>query len=421
MKDLLKSRLDRIDDLNDRKLLKQIINGVFNGLVEYTEDQFEAIQQQVFNEIEDHTDQFDVYYHILPKDEVDPIADFFFPIDENDLREFEEMEQLTEAIQSTPEVLISKVYLACDYLQFQKFMRECRERVFKGTVETNQETYPVDFKIKPYSGYLEKLEQMYINFTDNSLAWKTILHPYIYKFIGVHLIENLTLAEGEKVKKISFDLQEMEPYQKIDHVPLWNVRLLEIRNESFAVPARDHINYQHTINIEKYGINHGYLVDTKAANINYVRKSIDSLTVISPNEKVLSWQIYQFLQLGERVEALDLQSNHKQDFFTDRFARRENFTVRSMCEISRIINTYSMMANFSLEKIELLEQLPPIKETYEVNTFLKDYIREEVHRTPMLLSFTTKKQGLTTRDELSFLVSEIQLHFPEFTCLGELL
>ncbi|MBL1230521.1 hypothetical protein IW492_14920 [Enterococcus sp. BWB1-3] len=421
MKELLKSRLDRIDDLNDRLLLKQIINGVFSGLADYTDTQLQEIRNQVFDEIQDDFDQFDIYYHFLPKDEVDPISDFFFPVDEKDLEELEEMKELSELVSAAPEVFLSKVYLDCDYLNYQTFMQKSENRLFKGEIETNNQTYNVKFRVRPYTGYIEKLKHLYINFADNGLPWKTVLHPYLYKFISIHLADPLPLEEQEIIRRISFNLEEMEPYQRINHVPLWNVRQLEIRNESFAVPALDHINFQHTVNIEKFGLAHGYLVDTSKAEISYVKKTEGAITIISPNERVLNWQIYQFIQPEAQNNPLTLQSNHRNDFFTDRFARRENFTIRSMCEISRIINTYQMMERFSLEEIRLLEQLPTVRETYEVNSFLEDYLREEMDRTPMLLSFKSKSSITTVRDELSFLVSEIQLHFPEFTCIGELL
>ena len=424
MKELLKSRLDRIEDLQDRVLLKQIINGVFNGLTDYTQEQLQAIRDQVFYEIEDPSDHFDVYYHILPMDEVDPISDLFFPVEEADLKEQEGLQQLTELLQEKPEGILSKVFLDCDYLQYRQFIDTCKSRRFHGRIDTTLGSYEAGFIIRPYQGYIEKLERLYINFTDNGLPWRTVLHPYLYKFISVHLAQPLDLAEGEQLTKISFNLEEMEPFQKINYVPLWNVRLLDIRNESFAVPALDHINFQHTVNIEKYGLRHGYLVDTSHAEISYVQKTANAMTIISPSERVLSWQIYQFIQPEEHQQTspLTLRSNHKNDFFTDRFARRENFTVRSMCEISRIINTYSMMESFSLEEIKLLENSPDVRETYEVNSFLKDYLRDELDRTTMLLSFqTSMSETAIVRDEISFLVSEIQLHFPEFSCIGELL
>lgn len=421
MKELIKSRLNRIENLTDRALLKQIVNGVFIGLADYTEEQLQEIRDQVFYEIEDQEDQFDIYYQLLPKDEVDPISEFFFPLNEADLQELEEMEQLKEQIAGRAGAYLSKVYLDCDFLKIRDFLENSQKRTFTGMIETNVTSYPVNFLVKPYNGYLRQLEDLYTNFIGNSLPWKTVLHPHLYKFISIHLKDKLSLDKEEKIKKISFDLEEMKPYQRIDTIPLWNIRILDVRNESFAVPAQDHINYQHTINIEKFGMNHGYLVDTSRTAIHYVRKTQESMTIISPNEKILNWQIYQFVQPESFLAELTIKSNHKEDSFTDRFAKRENFTIRSMCEISRIINRYSLMKDFSLEQIEILNQLPEKIQTYEVNSFLKDHIREEVNRSPMLLSFSTKQQTARTRDELSFLVSEIQLHFPEFFCIGALL
>lgn len=48
----LYEKLNEIKDLEDRALLKKIMNSVFNSLEQYTEDRFNDLEQRVFSEIQ---------------------------------------------------------------------------------------------------------------------------------------------------------------------------------------------------------------------------------------------------------------------------------------------------------------------------------------------------------------------------------
>lgn len=417
MKDLIKDRLDKIENLEDRRLLKQILNRLFTSLTEYTEEELFQIKKQVLDEIENTNEQFDIYYQLLPKDEVDIISDFFFPVQKIDLQEMEESTDNQIELNQ----LMKKVYLNCDFLQINRFIQSLPGREFNGTIETTKQTYHVLFSVQEYKGYMEQIGHLYANFIENHFPWRTVLHPPLFKFVGVHMNQELLLDEDEKIKKIEIDLQEMDTYKKMDMVPLWNIKKLYIKNESFAVPAYDQIHFKHTINITEFGNQHGYIVDASQVDLSYVRKDKTSITIFSNTEKIMDWQIFQIIQPQTISEDLYQKSNHREDYYADRFAKRENFTIRSMCEISRMIQPFSLMNGFVLEKVTMKKKLPMTVETYDVNRFVTDSIREDEDRKVMLLSFKAEKVTSMTRDEMSFLVSEIQLSFPEFLCVGELM
>ena len=63
-----------------------------------------------------------------------------------------------------------------------------------------------------------------------------------------------------------------------------------------------------------------------------------------------------------------------------------------------------------------------ITETYSMNDFILDEIREDEYEKRLVLLFR-KKSALTflLRDIMSFLVSEVQLMYGEYRCEGRLL
>ena len=62
--------------------------------------------------------------------------------------------------------------------------------------------------------------------------------------------------------------------------------------------------------------------------------------------------------------------------------------------------------------------------TYALNPFMSDNVRSEQGKQVMMLSFQRSEASLSVpeyllSDLMSFLVSEVQMHFPEYKCEGE--
>ena len=76
------------------------------------------------------------------------------------------------------------------------------------------------------------------------------------------------------------------------------------------------------------------------------------------------------------------------------------------------------------EGYEILDRVgsAEISETYSMNDFILDEIREGEYEKRLVLLFR-KKSALTflLRDIMSFLVSEVQLMYGEYRCEGRLL
>ena len=68
------------------------------------------------------------------------------------------------------------------------------------------------------------------------------------------------------------------------------------------------------------------------------------------------------------------------------------------------------------------EDIAETSETYSMNDFILDEIREGEYRKCLILLFRRKgTQTFLLRDIMSFLVSEVQLMYGEYMCEGRLL
>ena len=61
MEDEIYEKLNKIESLEDRVLLKNVLNGVFTSLEEYTDKKIESIEDRVFSEIKYNKEKYNVF------------------------------------------------------------------------------------------------------------------------------------------------------------------------------------------------------------------------------------------------------------------------------------------------------------------------------------------------------------------------
>ena len=429
MKELWKERLQRIEKLDDRRLLRSILTGAFEQLESYTDKGLKDIEERVFAEIEDIESDFDIYCSIISIEEYDPINDFLFPMVSTDPELGQvAISEIKEAIEREERPILDKIYLDMDYLSLKVFKETLNHRKFKGNLTTNKKDYPIEVSLHPHQGYEQQLERLYHIFLENDLPWRTVFHPFIYKFLDICLETSIIFEERESIEEITFNLEEVELYKKVNQIPLWNIRTFIFENASFPIPAFDRINYEHHLNLGTVGEQHGYLVDSTGREILFVQREKDGIRIISPIEEVMNWSILQIVKPDTTLLTdYPLFSNQRKELFTDRFARRENRVIRSEGEIRRILHTLVASDGLNLSRIEIHEPGEGNEETYNTNSFIKDNIRKDGDKKVLQLSFKTYEktkdinENKLLRDRVSFLVSVVQLYFPEFKCVGEVI
>jgi hypothetical protein len=247
MKDIVQDRLARIKDLDQRKLLKNIITGVFLNLVEYQEDLNHKLEERVFKEVEDREDNHDIYVTLCSREEMDPIHEFLFPMVHTDTdKKMCDMKSLLTKINRNEEAVLMMVFFQCEFLKIQKLLNG--RRTFSGKLVTTSGSHAIQVRLQPNRTYIGELEKLYTIFQKNNMPWKTVNHPYANKFFDVIWTScEDTLNEEEDILEIRVQLEEFDAYKKLDMVPMWNIERLELKNVGFPVPAADKVNFEHAV------------------------------------------------------------------------------------------------------------------------------------------------------------------------------
>lgn len=483
MKELIMDRLNRMEDLEQRRLLKNVMTGLFMNLVEYQEEKNRELEQRIFAEVEDHEERHDIYASLCSREAVDPIHEFLYPMLPEDMEEerdlLTDLTELADKLRSKEEVVLTTIFLECGYSMLRGL--EEQERLFQGELATTEGSYPIQVRLRKSQRYMNEVERLYEIFQQNGVPWRTVHHPYIHKFYEVLLVScDAVPQEHETVRELTVLLEEFEPYKRLGMVPLWNIERLQLRNAGFPVPAEDRIHYEHVLSLRKTGTEHGYLVHADKHMVRYIKRMPAELVVVSPNDSSGDWEVLKLTRPKDGLTSMteyELVSNRRKSSFIGRYACKR--VIRSKGELLRIANSFEAADDLELEDIQLLEGTEKVERekpigkvggmehaelsrqmergdskrgtqqgesahvsmhvpmdgnkhagecytggccTYSLNDFVSDSIRTDHGRRTLRLTFS-KRPGVSDhfilQDTMSFIVSELQMHFPEYRCEGE--
>ena len=424
MKDIIQDRLSRISDLNERRLLKNIMYDVFENVVDYNMDMYAKLEQRIYDELEDPLEKFYIYTGLDSAANIDPISDFLHPMLPSDLedRKFD-MEEIHEKLTAGRELVLTSVFLKCGSPVIKEMFS--RKKAYKGYVKTDRDIYEIQVALRPCRKYINEIERLYRSFQKNGIAWNTVNCPYAYKFADVVLISSLVFKPGEKITEITVDLAEYEKYKVIDVVPMWNVKQITALDKSFPMPAEDRVNFDHVISLGKPGVQNGYLIGTDNEKFIYSKREDQELIIIASSNEQSKWNLLQIEnpKNAERNSFAYETMNNKRDLgFIGRYASVKSMVIRTRGEINRQLQAFELSKELRLQDMEVLDKYNREIETENLNSFIDDNIRLDAYKKILLMKFKPEdREDFLVYDKMSFLASEIQLIFPEYRCIGALL
>lgn len=425
MKDQIAAKLSNMSNLEDRRLLKDILNDVFLNLYEHSETMYQQLEDRVFAEKSGVSDAYDVYATVISRQNLDPVHYFLRPMQAGDLAEKQYNLADIVAADKVEEPLL-QVFFSCDYHLFASLLNG--RRSFPGTITTSNGSITATFILREDKKYLNQIKDLYETFLNNNIPWKTINNPYAFRFAEVMLEScQRSLESDETITEVKVDFAEYGQYVHYDMVPLWNVELLKLKSTGFPLPCEDKINFEHMVALEGIGVEHGYLAAFQNKNISYVRRSKQALVIVAPTELKDVWDIMRIIHPADGktdVYTYPLVSNGKRQAFSDILAQKSLRVIRTEAELRRLINSFAAAANLSLSHIAIQPCSQEIENaaSYEMNYFIQDEIRRADCQHRLILSFTTTdKNNFLISDLMSFVVSEVQLYYPDYKCEGVIL
>lgn len=419
-------KLNEINDLNDRVMLKKILNSVFTSLEQHSEDRFNDLEERVFDEIQYLEEKYNVYSTIIDRKHLDVTNEFLFPMIEEDTEEkIYDVKTIIDNLNDNISSKMFNIFLKCDYSIFKQFISNNSE--ITGTIETNKKIHKAYFKVKANIEYKEKINTLYKCFINNNIMWKTVNMPYINKIAQIFLTKcEDQIDEEEEIVKINIDFGDYSKYIKYDMVPLWNIKEIKLKCAGFPVPCIDKVNFEHDISIEKEGTNHGYLVNLDEENMDYVTIKKNCITITSKISASSPWLVYKIVNYKEdntKKDNYEIMSNYKNVNFSNRFLFNNRYVIKTKSEIAKLINSFEASKHLRFRDLKIEElKFDEDEETYDANDFIIDEIREDNIKKSLVLYFEAKnKEYYLNNDILSFLVSEIQIIYPEYKCEGRLI
>lgn len=436
---IMQDRIQRLTQLDDRRLMRQLVNDFLIDMVDHQEQMLNRLEKRVMEESRTISDRYDIYGTVCRQEDWDHARTFLYPVLPEDvqqqhlnIRELLSVGTPQDTIGSTSEQRLCRLFLEMDTAEVQQLARS--GRTFRAVVTTNAGRYDVHTMLRPSYDYAAQLEHLYASFQLSGLSWKTVYHPYLYKFVDVLLQRwEVQPTPEEQIVSITVDMEEFQSHQRPSWIPVWNVQQLRIKSTGFPMPALDRIHYEHLITLQRYGTEHGYAVDASAEDIRYIKRGTQDMTIVSTEERSGFWQVLQIHRPDESRHAhspYPLLDNRYEDEFAHHHAERQSLPIRTRGELERLVHMLAYASGVQLVDIQTAPhaQAPvsvPLRTEYselDLNAFLGDNIRPDAHRPLLTLQFRQlPSQALPAflqQDQLHYLVAELQRRLPEYRCKG---
>lgn len=425
MRRMIQKEIHSINNLEERVVFKELMENVFLSLYEVNEQMYQELEQRVMDDLAYDMNHYLIKTGLVEKSYLDRSHHMMFPMDDADLENRSyHVPDIIDALETGGQYLLMRVLLQSDYLELKKLWSQ--KPKFKGTLETeDHESHDFTVELQPDYGYLENISHLYQLFSRNGIPWQTINAPYLYK-MGKVVLTDLpeTLNAHAKIKKIQIDFEHQSPYIRYDLVPIWNIEKIELDTVGFPMPCGDHKNYEHILSVHNYGEEHAYLVD-EDIGIQSIRQRKNKLYITSSMNDTRKWNICLIRNMKDRRTdnyTYPLMQNLRSETFTEKYQRKWNEPIKTKAELARFIRGFGLNEYLEYQGCIIADQLEGSSETYGMNAFIEDEIRDSKNAKKLILQFNAKEyKPWLSRDIASFIVSEVQRLYPEYDCRGAFL
>lgn len=419
MREYIQKRLLEIEDLESRRVFKDIVGKLFLELHDEIEKEYTALEARVFEEVPMPLEGPEVLTNISVRKGYDVTDSMFLPMCPEDLVQRQvNSEELMESLKRSEPFFLYTIFLRADYLEAAKF--DNPGRVFLGVIRTEHSEFTARFFVRSNMHYRKKIEELYEIFQINYLPWRSVCAPYLFKLFDVYIdgIENWDAKETILEAKIDFE--EYKWAVCYEQVPLWNVRPISVKTSTYPEPCIDRTNFEHRIFRHKLKADARYLVTNQDARISNIRWLNGDLLITCPEDSPVTWHLFQFNEIAEAKYENPTMSNGQKSTFAARLRGRFMERIKTKQEIARLIASMKVADALEFVDVQLVAGSAQ-KETYCVDSFIADELRDGKWEMALRLDFRAKDQAdYLNRDMMSFLVGIVQRYFPEYECCGRL-
>ena len=387
----------------------------FQMLAEELEDRKKEFEQRIFDSVRVKEKETTIYTALIPEKNYYLYEDFMYPIVKKSVLTADRLEPLADKERIFKTVFIKKSYSE---------LKELEGRIFEANIVGNKRYYDINVKLVPDERFIKKMHELYDVFDVNGIKWRTLNTAYAMKMYKVVQAEENPDMESDISMFADFevyvDFEELEGSIYEEHMLVWNIEERDIIGTHLVRPTEDRIHYEHTIKLNnEKGV---YIYPKEHIFLSY--KEQKTLYVITDNKEGSVWKTWIIKENinKKRFENAEfpLLNNEKNYNFLNSLRAESEVKMRSEAEIKRIITSYKALENKILYKDYYMtdKRLENTLEYYDMNSFLTDEFRLKGRGENLYIYFEINKRDYLTEDFLSFIISDIQLKFHEYNCIG---
>ncbi|MCP1223055.1 hypothetical protein [Sebaldella sp. S0638] len=387
----------------------------FQMVVDELEDRKKEFERRIFNSVEVKEKETTIYSALIPEKNYYLYEDFLYPVLNKAALTDNRLEPLTDKERILKTVFIKKSYSE---------LKELEGRIFEANIVGNKKYYDINVKLVPDERFLKKMHELHEVFDVNGINWRTFNTAYAMKMYKVvQTDENPDMeAEISKIEdfKVYVDFEELDSSVYDDQILVWNIEERDIIGTHLVRPTEDRIHYEHMIKLNNEKDVYIYPKD----HIFLSYKEQETLYVITDNKENSIWKTWIIKKNvnKKRFENAEfpLLDNEKDYNFLNSIRAESDVKMRSEAEVKRIIISFKALENKIIFKDYYMtdKELENTLECYDMNSFLTDEFKLKGRKENLYIYFEIKERDYLTEDLLSFIMSELQLKFHEYNCIG---
>lgn len=400
----------KIEDIEQRKILKSTVRQVFLPLYNYIKDEYSKLEERLEQEQSNEMGSYQIRIGIMERAKIDVSETAMVPMLSDDMKETTiDVVALKEEIENQNMFYLFPVFVKLDYQTICKL--EYRKEKFKATIKTEHGEYEGTVLLKKNTTYLNLVESLYHAFIANGIPWNTICAPYLYKIFDV-MLYSMEAIPKEEILEVKISFEEYEPFIFYHMVPIWNLTRKTEKSSTFPIPCKDKVGYEHIIYKERLDKDKDYLILTDEIPLNYVNRRNEDLVIMCDKEWNDEWELLEFSYEPFEYSKEPIFSNLVKN---NTHKRR----VRTKGEIQKFLRDLCVLEYLELQEVNVFHEDGKSDVTYSLDSFIQDEIILKENQTVLQLSFKRKEaDNYLNEDILSYAISRVQREFPEFRCVG---
>lgn len=416
----VRARIPELDNLANRDLFKRIVGSLTVDLYRHVKDEYDALERRVFDEAPKAMQLPDLITCVISADKYDLTDDQMFPIFVEDLEKpIIKCQDMLAAVKIGEPFFLYTCMFAVDYLTLKALARSSRR--FKGIIEHEFGQTSAEFIVKPNDRYIKKAQELYEIAGLNYLPWRSLNLAYFFKMFDVYVVAIDEWDDQTEVREVTTDFEEFAEKILYKPLPLWNIREVTIKGNSYPQPAVDRKYFEHYLYKKQFRDGREYLLRHADTVVRNIRRQNGDFYIMCDEDLPADWQFYEFATAPEAVNYENpLVSNERNENFSRNMIEYFGQRIKTRTEMVRFLKTFKVTEIVEFVDAKIFDKYKDA-ETYSMEDFIDYEYRTGDRERTMEFSFRAKdKNFYLNRDVMSFLVTEMQHLFPEYQCVGKL-